>query len=308
MITILMATYNGAKYLREQLDSLFSQTVQDFYLFISDDASTDSTISIISQYQQSYPNRINIFRRLRNSGSAKHNYLELMIDHKDDYVMLCDQDDVWFPHKIEHTLQLMEQMEHQYGKDTPLLVHTDLSLTDENLNIIHPSYQQAMCDNFERTSLNYALIQNTFPGCACMYNRALANLIVEKPLYCIMHDWWLMLVCAAFGHIGFSYEKTVLYRQHRNNSIGAQDMGTLSYKLNRLFHADEVRHAIDITYAQAYNFIQMYSSQLSPQQISLVQTYCKIPTMKKLQKLHTLLRLHVLKNTLTRKIGHFIFV
>ena len=231
-----------------------------------------------------------------------------MTAHRDDYLMFCDQDDVWLPHKIAVTLEAMRRLEARWGADVPLLVHTDLALTDKDLNVTYPSYRRAMRSNFERTRLCHALIQNTFAGCSCMYNRALAELIFAAPAYCVMHDWWLMLIASAFGHIGFSYKTTALYRQHGGNRIGACDMSTLSYKLDRLLHAREVRHAIDITYAQAREFLSMYHGRLTAEQIRLIETYCRIPTMSKLEKITTLLRLGTLKNTLTRRIGHFVFV
>lgn len=308
MIAILMATYNGEKYLREQLDSLFAQTVQDFHLYVSDDASTDSTVDIVRVYQARFPDRITLSQRTTNSGGAWQNYFGLMIACRDDYVMLCDQDDVWLPDKIAVTLDCMRTMEQRYGADTPLLVHTDLTLTDEKLRVTFPSYRRAMCSLFERTRLEHALIQNTFAGCSCMYNRALAELIYAAPAYCVMHDWWLMIVAAAFGHIGFSYQATALYRQHGTNRIGACDMSTLSYKLGRLLHPVAVKHAIDITYRQAREFLSMYHSRLLKRQLRLIQTYCRVPAISKPGKIITLLRLGTIKNTWTRRLGHFLFV
>ena len=93
MISILMATYNGEKYICEQIDSLFAQTVQDFTLYVSDDKSADRTCEIIEHYTRRYPGRIVLCRRQSNSGGAQNNFLDLMTAHKDDYVMLCDQED-----------------------------------------------------------------------------------------------------------------------------------------------------------------------------------------------------------------------
>lgn len=308
MIAILMATWNGEKYIRKQLGSLFAQSIGDFHIYVSDDCSTDDTCSIVEEYCHRYPGKIELICRSQNSGSAKHNFFSLMTQYKDDYVMLCDQDDFWLPNKIAVTLDTMRRMEAQYGKNMPLLVHTDVSVTDANLRILYPSYRQIMSSKFERTSLNYALVQNTFPGCAGMYNRALSELIMQEPDYCAMHDWWLLLVAAAFGHVGFTFEKTVLYRQHGDNSIGARDMRTISYKFQRLLRPSKIRHAIDSTYAQAENFLEMYRSRLSAEQISLIEDYCHIPSLPKWRRIQTLLRLNTLKNTLTRRIGHFLFV
>lgn len=308
MIAILMATYNGEKYIAEQIESLLCQSVQDFILYIRDDHSTDNTYEIICQYAEQYPEKIVVTQNGQNTGSAKYNFFRMMIEHKQDYVMLCDQDDVWKPDKIVLTLQKMKAMEAEHGKETPLLVHTDLEVVDEGLKTISPSFRYAMNANYDRTQLKDALIQNTLTGCTVMYNRALSNLIKETPEYMVMHDWWLMLVAGAFGKIGHVDTATILYRQHEDNAIGAKNVRTLRYKMNKLFHGYEIKRALEETYIQANAFLQLYKDILCIAQIELLDRYCEIPNVPKWKRWNIIYQFGVMKNGISRKIAHFIFI
>ena len=308
MISILMTTYNGEQFIKEQIDSLLDQTDQDFKLYISDDRSTDDTFSILSKYSEEYRDKIFIRQNEKNTGGAEHNFIKMMIEHKDDYLMLCDQDDVWLPDKIERTLLKMKEMEAELGADTPILVHTDLCVVDENLKIISPSFKAAMNANFNKTELRNLIIQNTLTGCTAMYNRALANLITDIPQYMVMHDWWLILIASAFGKIASIDEQTILYRQHSKNEIGAKDVRKLSYKLRRFFTYNDIKTALNITYLQAQSFYAMYKDKLSAEQKELITSYCDIPNHNKLVRAARSVRLGTLKNGFSRRIAQFIFI
>lgn len=307
MISILMATYNGELYLSQQIESVLSQTISDFHIYINDDHSTDRTWEIISEYAERYPQKISATRSERNSGSAKLNFLAMMLRIHSDYSMLCDQDDIWLPRKIELTLAEMKRLEAQKGQDHPILVHTDLCVVDAQLKVINPSFKEAMHADYSKTALYQQIIQNTLTGCTAMYNRALAELLRE-PQSCVMHDWWLILVAAAFGTIGPIEQKTILYRQHGNNEVGAKDVRTVRYKLDHLMHKEEIVKAIQGTYLQAGSLLQQYEKQLSPEQKKLLQEYCGIPRQGKLRRWQTIFRLHSFKNGLARNFAYLWFV
>jgi glycosyltransferase involved in cell wall biosynthesis len=292
----------------KQLDSLLGQTRNDFIIRIRDDCSTDSTWEIIRSYESRYPGRISAVKADRNSGGAKHNFISMMADTKDDYVMLCDQDDVWLPDKVEKTIAKIKAMEAEWGKETPLLVHTDLMVVNRNLGVISPSFRVVMNVGHDRTELRHLVIQNTITGCTAGYNRALAEFIMVEPAFMVMHDWWLGLVAAAFGRIGYLDEQTILYRQHGGNEIGAKDMRTIAYKLYRLTHGEEVCKALTQTYKQAESFLQIYSEKLEPNQIELLRIYCKVPKMNKWRRIIAIYKLGTLKYGISRKIGQLLFV
>ena len=307
MISILMATYNGEKYLQEQMDSLLSQTFNDFTLWINDDASVDGTWNILLDYASKHPDKIKLSCNKENSGGAKYNFLEMMSTIKDDYIMLCDQDDVWLPEKIEKTLLRMKELEQQYP-NTPILMRTDMQVVDQYLQIISPSYRKLMCSNFDRTGFNQVLVQNTFAGCTAMYNRALAELLDKKPDYCIMHDWWLELAAAAFGKIAHVDEPTILYRQHSDNEVGIKDIRKLSYKIKLLTKGSYIEEAIQATYKQAESFLRVYGHLLTKTQKHVLKKYCAIPNMSRLKRWRTIYNLGAFKNGVSRNIAYFIFV
>ena len=308
MISILLASYNGEKYIAEQIDSLLAQKNRDFKLFINDDKSTDNTYEIISEYAEKYPEMIFATQNEQNSGGAKCNFIRMMIEHKDDYVMLCDQDDIWLPDKIEISLAKIKEMETIHGMETPLLVHTDLHVVNETLKMISPSYKIAMNADYSKTRLRNQIIQNTLTGCTVIYNRALSNLVTEIPQFMVMHDWWLMLIAAAFGKVAALDEQTVLYRQHGSNDIGAKDVRTLRYKINKLMHSKEVKKAISDTYLQAQSFINIFRGTLTSEQQELLTKYCDIPNHIKPIRWFSIYHLGTLKNGISRKIAHFIYI
>jgi len=307
MISILMATYNGEKYIEEQLESLFTQTNTDFILYIQDDASTDSTWKILNRFYEKYPEKIRLSQLEKNTGNAKFNFLELMARVQDDYIMLCDQDDVWLPTKIEETLAKMKEMETEYPNQ-PIIVHTDLTVVDKDLNIISPSFKYAMESDFTRNAFPQLLIQNILTGCTCMYNRRLSEYLVRKPNYCIMHDWWLMLIASAFGKIGHIDKPTILYRQHGENSVGAQNFRTLAYVLERVRKGNEIKKAILITFSQAESILEVFNDLLPDKYKQMARQYCAIPKMNKLKRWHTVYTMKALKIGIVRNIAYFLYI
>ena len=309
MISILLATYNGGKYVAAQIESLLEQTCPFDKLYIQDDCSTDNTWDILQDFARREPDRIVLSRTPQNTGSAKYNFYDLMSRVRDDYLMLCDQDDVWLPEKIEKTLTKMRELEAQYGAEVPLLVHTDARVVDGDLRVINPSFKAAMNANYDRTRLRDQVIQNTLTGCTALYNRALAELLKPPvPKGMVMHDWWLMLTASAFGHIAHLDEPTLLYRQHGDNEVGAKDVRTLGYIWGRVTHGGQVRAAIAGTYGQAESLLERYRDKLTDEQVYLLTEYSRIPGKNKLGRWWTVMRLRTFKNGLSRNIAYFWFI
>ena len=251
MVSILLASYNGAPYIAAQIDSILQQTFRDFMLYIRDDCSNDGTWEIVQAYAAKEPDRIVALQNEENSGSAKHNFFKMMQEHQDNYVMLCDQDDVWHPDKIEKTLSAMRKAEARDGEKTPLLVHTDLAVVNDQLEVMDPSYRHAVNGNWQRTDLHYELAQNTVTGCTAMYNRALGEFLQREPSFFVMHDWWLALIASAFGRIVLLDEATMRYRQHGDNAVGAKFVRSPHYLLGRLLNVKGYRRELAETFQQA---------------------------------------------------------
>lgn len=221
-VCIMMATYNGEKYLKEQLDSIINQTYKNWILYISDDHSTDSTLKILKQYCKKYKNKIVLVENTRKLSNARDNFNNVFIQTKDyDYYMFSDQDDVWDKNKISRLLYFIKLKEEKESK-LPMLVYCDANIVDKNLNIINPSLIKETGKILPQNNLlNHILVQNYFPGCAVLFNNTLKKTIHDIYEKCEMHDWWLTLVAAYHGKIYFLEESLHHYRQHENNVIGA---------------------------------------------------------------------------------------
>jgi len=287
MISILLASYNGEKYISELIESILSQTIQDFRLIICDDRSSDNTFSIVTEYAAKEPDKITVKQNDVNSGGAKTNFLQMMLEFKDDYVMLCDQDDVWLPEKIEKSLAKIKEMEEEFGINTPLLVHTDLTVVDDNLNVIAPSYEKMSNKDFSITSLNFAVTMSNVAGCTAIYNRALAEYFQSVPTYFVIHDWWLSLTAAVFGHIGTVNEPTILYRQHGENASSAKRVLSPKYIFYVLTHIKKMAAMIDDSYKQAGAFLECYGDKISDDKKELLCAYASIPTLSMFKRLKT---------------------
>jgi glycosyltransferase involved in cell wall biosynthesis len=308
MITVLMATYNGQRFLAEQLDSLLAQTRLPDRIVIQDDQSTDATPAILDRYQRAHPGLIE--RRLNpvNSGGSAANFMSAMTGLRDDYLMLCDQDDVWLPDKIASSYALIRQMEQRWGTACPCLMHTDLQVVGEDLRPISASFKADTFANYDRTTLRDQIIQNTATGCTVMYNRALAELITEVPRDMVMHDWWISLIAAAFGQIDHLDTAPILYRQHGANQIGVTDMRTWRYRLNRLFHPQGLKADIAKTYPQAGEFRRVFAQRLTADQDRLLADYTAIPGRPKLARIASVVRLGVWKTGFARNVAYLMFV
>ena len=308
MITIVIGTFNGEKYVAEQLDSLLNQTRLPDRILIHDDRSTDSTVAILNAYQRAHPELINVVVNPVNSGGSGRNFMSMMTTTRDDYLMLCDQDDVWLPDKIQLSLDKMTEMESRWGSATPCLMHSDLTVVDEDLTPMEPSFRESTFANYDRTTLRDQIIQNNATGCTIMYNRALAELVTRTPQHMVMHDWWISLIAAALGRMGHIDDCTILYRQHTHNQVGVTDMRTWRYKLDRLFNSAQLKADIAKTYPQAQEFLDTFADKLDSDQKTLLRNYCAIPTKNKLGRIASVIRLGVWKTGFSRNVAYLLFV
>lgn len=232
-IAILMGTYNGERYIREQLDSLLRQTCRQWTLYIHDDGSTDATNSIIEEYAAK-DSRIQILKYPSQKG-AMNNFFSMLEKVEADYYMFCDQDDVWKDEKVAMSLQQLVQTERQHP-GLPVIVYTDLHVTDEHLTITYNSFWQEICLHPEFiTNFDEVAACTAVTGCAMLFNPKAKEAALRFPkTYATMHDAWIT-VCTlqAGGKIVPIPQQMVFYRQHGNNQIGADDLNhiTLMYRI-----------------------------------------------------------------------------
>lgn len=221
-IDIVMATYNGEKYISEQLDSIVNSEDFNNYIkniIIVDDGSTDNTINIISTYCAKYKNII--FNPCGESklGAAK-NFEKGILLSSAPYVMLSDQDDIWLPNKISKSFEKIVELERREG-NVPSLVFSDVSVVNSGLDVIYDSFLD-LNKIKNMPSIEFLCFNNIAPGCTMILNRTLIGIAFPMPENVIMHDWWLLLYALFCGKIDILYEQTMLYRQHGNNTVGVK--------------------------------------------------------------------------------------
>ena len=301
-VEILLATYNGERYIREQIDSILNQDYENWIVRACDDASTDKTYQILMEYKEKFPDKFIIEKRQKGFGSAKLNFAHLIQNSSCDYVMCCDQDDVWLPNKISLTLQEMKRNE----KDgIPVLVHTDLKVVDAELNVLSDSFFEHSNYN-KKPQYKDLLIQNHVTGCTMMMNRPLVDLVNLQKDYddILMHDWLAAIVAAGLGKVAFVDCPTMLYRQHAVNSVGAKKYG-LALLISKLRNRSIKKSLIAAT-RQAEQIANTYEHQLDKQLYQLTYQYSQIFKKNKIQRIQFYFSNKVWKKGLPRQIWQLI--
>ncbi|HAL45300.1 MAG: hypothetical protein A2Y12_06460 [Planctomycetes bacterium GWF2_42_9] len=221
-IDIILTTYNGERFLNQQLDSILNQSSKGWKLVIRDDNSTDNTKTIIKNYAGKYPDKIKLIEDNKGNLGLVRNFETLLKSSQSEYIMFCDQDDVWLPYKIELTFNAMQSAKNQYS-DSPILIYTDLKIVDEELKTIADSFWK-----FHKISpqidgqLNKIIYRNIVTGCTIMINKKLKDISMPFPPEVRLHDWWLAINAAKNGKLKFVPQQTILYRQHSKNVIGGK--------------------------------------------------------------------------------------
>lgn len=308
-VQIIMATYCGETYLREQLDSILALQEKDWSLLVCDDNSTDSTLSILKEYQKKAPNQIQIHQNETNLGVTK-NFLSGLITcvqkKAADYYMFCDQDDVWFRDRISIMLKKMKQMEQIYQTTCPLLIFTDAVLTDEKKRIQKMSYHKAQRLDVQKIDLAHLLMENKCSGCMMMFNHALASKVTILPDNARFHDWWIALLAASFGQIGYVRCPTLYYRQHKKNLVGSTTR--FDYIKNAVSHVYAQKQALVATQKQAAEFLKIYQKELSKEKRIKIKLFSVLSQKSPLERRILLLRLHFFKSTGLQNFGVLLLI
>jgi len=225
-IAIVLAIYDGEKFLEQQLESIVLQDHQKWSLYVRDDGSHDDSRNIVEQFSK-VDKRVHVLTDAKNHLGARDNFASLMERRTLDsypYIAFSDQDDVWQHDKLSMQLDVMHEMERHYS-GTALLVHSDMTVVDASLNMIDPSFMDYQGIRHEENAVPVLLAQNFVTGCTALVNRTLLDIALPLPEEALMHDWWLALCAAVFGHIGYIDKPLVRYRQHGNNEVGAKHPG-----------------------------------------------------------------------------------
>lgn len=304
-VAICLATYNGEKYLREQLDSIVTQTHEDWILFIRDDESKDNTLYIINEYEKKYSKKIFLIKDDFTAHSSFKNFLYILNNIKKydfNYFMFCDQDDVWKKDKIQLSFESIKSK-----NDVPILVHTDLEVVNSNLEILGDSFFKYRALNPHIKEINRLLIQNNVTGCTMMWNKKLNDLIDLNNINIVMHDWWITLVAAIFGEIIFINKPTIMYRQHGNNVVGATKVNSIKFIFNRLMKSNKIKKTMIDSVEQAKELLNSYN--INDESIkNLIENYSKLYDKNKITRIHKVFKYKFLKQGLIQVIGELIFI
>lgn len=237
-IAILLATYNSAEFIREQLDSLYTQTIKEWKLYIHDDGSKDNTLEIIEDYQKKYGNIYLIGEDIKGLG-PKDNFLYLLSQVEADYYFFCDHDDIWLPQKIERAIQQLHTIDYNKPQLIPAVYHSDLKLVDKDLDPISDSmWSYAKIIPKYMHKKEYVLCATFITGCTLAINNAMKNLVEACPDFVYMHDWWIG-VNAVMNNVKIisDNQPLILYRQHGNNAAGIDKTSSKRYlnKISQIF-------------------------------------------------------------------------
>lgn len=235
---VLLATYNGADYLEIQIESLLAQTCQDFVIYVHDDGSFDKTPRMLLDYADRYPDKIQLLKG-KPLGGAKENFLWMLSQVQADYYFFCDQDDVWFPEKIEKSLDKIKSM-----GEGPRAVFSDMVVVDQDLEAIDQSFISYIGRSPYNTAFSQILIDNPAAGCTLCMDHKLRDIVVEAAAKVDlkkipMHDAFVLELASLQGKVDVIAEPLVYYRQTGHNQMGAETETTGQKALRNVENARE---------------------------------------------------------------------
>ena len=265
-IAVLMSTYNGERYLREQLDSIRVQLDVEVQLFVRDDGSQDGTLAVLREYADVWPQLASMASG-PNLGAAQ-SFMTLLRQAPDDfdYYAFADQDDFWTPDKLARGVSLIEASR---GRG-PALYCSRVACADESLK---PLGELGV---YRDPSFRHLVFENIAYGCTIVMNPSLRRLVKDRPPQTgmAMHDWWCAIAAAAFGTVIYDPEPRILYRQHGANEVGAQPnrFQEISQRLKQLRRDPEAFYPI---HAQCAEFLRLHGEALSPDKRHLLERVVK---------------------------------
>ncbi len=226
LIKVLLSTYNGERYLKEQIDSVLSQNGVTVRLIIRDDGSNDGTLKLLREYSTNY-SCIELIEG-QNIGCSKSffNLMSSAFEDDVDYYAFCDQDDVWHPDKLSVAIEKLK-----IHDKTPSLYCSNLKVVNE-----YGEFLRFMYSSNTKPNKNFSLLSNIATGCTCVINQNLLKLFInhDLPKDAVMHDWWFYCLACFYGNVIFDSDAYISYRQHSNNVYGARSKSYLVKSINFL--------------------------------------------------------------------------
>lgn len=286
-ISVALATFNGEKYLEEQLDSILTQTLKPKEIIVCDDQSTDRTRVILNKYQKD--GHIIFFVNDSRLGFVENFKKAVSLTHPNNYVALSDQDDVWLPAKIEDAFHLIKDIEIE-GK--PAMVYSDLVLVDQNKNILNQSFRNELGQDAYEHCLDTLLFGGFVNGCTMLINPLMREYFATIPDHKGMnHDTWVALIAYTFGTVAMVKTPHILYRKHVNNASNVHNFKSksryerLKIEILNSFSRNDLFENEIITAEDFYNTFYL---NLDDKQKMLFQKFLKLRGRTYLEKKITL--------------------
>jgi glycosyltransferase involved in cell wall biosynthesis len=301
-IDVLISSFNGSNYIEDQIFSILNQRFDSISIIVRDDGSTDSTFNKIKKIARQKNERIYLIKGFSENIGITKSYNILLDESRAQYICLSDQDDVWKKDKMSRSFDAMRKLERIHGEETPILIHTDLTVTDSNLRKLHSSFIKYRGINPHKKELNYLLVQNNVTGCTMMLNKALKERAMPIPEDACVHDWWIALVACLFGVIGYLNHPTVYYRQHRWNRIGAREYG-FPYLMKRIIEYGVVKNEILDSIGQAAALYARFKHELKSDQKEQIVSFIELSKSNFIKRKKSILKYRFSKQDILRTIG-----
>jgi len=264
IIEILMATYNGEKYISEQIDSIINQTCKNWKLLIRDDGSQDKTLEILEEYEKR-DERINILRDIKGNLGFVKNFEELLKNSSEEFIMFSDQDDYWIENKLENYINELGTLSEKEQK-MPLLIHSNSFVCDENLNVKKKEFiNSKIAAHYKKNSYFFSYIVQ---GSTALINKELMDIGLPFLKNVTLHDRYFHLLAEFFGKRIFISKSLIKYRQHGGNEIGAK--GSIIKKIlkKRYFEQSDRELILEIK--------EKYKEKIEKEKIKLINKYLEV--------------------------------
>lgn len=252
-VCVLLSTYNGEKYIIEQIESLLKQKDVNLTVIARDDGSSDNTVSILKEYSEKYNNFK--YYKGENVRPAK-SFFDLIVNSPNaDYYAFCDQDDVWDEDKLVVAVNMLEKEDNT----KPNMYYSNLRIVDKNLNFYRLSHETPSTQDSKYSCLT----EDMATGCTVVFNKTTAEYVKSgTPEYCSMHDTWIYMICQFFGTTIYDFDAHISYRQHGDNVVGTylgkKTMDIYIKRIERLFD-----RKLQPRYNNAQNFYKTFGERLS---------------------------------------------
>lgn len=282
-LAVALATYNGGKYLEEQLDSILSQTLPPSELIVCDDLSSDGTASILEKYQ-----RRGLLRYYINGqrlGYVANFKRAVSLVSGSNYVALSDQDDIWMPQKLESAMKVMLEVE---DGSKPAMVYSDLILVDEDKRLLNPSFRNELGQDGYLHCLDTLLFGGFVNGCTMLVNpymRSYFDTIPENGI--LNHDTWISLIAFTFGKAGMVPEAHIQYRRHTHNAtdlMGFKRKGRYQRLKREILSAFRKNDLFEKEITSVRMFYEYFQDKINDEQRKLIQRFLKLSGRSYIEK------------------------